>query len=120
MEQSAPLKQGGGSMFEINGIKWNIIWVNPNSDNLRRSDGSITVAVTDWNDKCVYMSNMLRGGFMRKVLAHELVHCFMFSFSIHIPIQEEEFIADWVATYGTDLIYLLDDLMQTLKKAYIG
>ena len=120
MEQSAPFIQGGGNMFEINGIKWDIVWVNPNSDNLRRSDGSITVAVTDWNDKCVYMSNMLRGEFMRKVLAHELVHCFMFSFSIHIPIQEEEFIADWVANYGTDLIYLLDDLMQTLKKAYIA
>jgi hypothetical protein len=44
----------------------------------------------------------------------------MFSFSIHIPIEEEEFIADWVATYGTDLIYLLDDLMQTVKKAYIA
>lgn len=101
-------------MFEINGIKWDIVWVNSNSDNLRRSDGSITVAVTDWNDKSVYMSNMLRGGFLRRVTAHELVHCFMFSYDIHIPIEEEEFIADWVATYGTDLIYLLDDLMRNI------
>lgn len=107
-------------MFEINGIQWDIVWVKPNSDKLRRSDNSLTVGMTDWGDRCVYMSDRLRGGFMRKVLAHELVHCFMFSFSIHIPIQEEEFIADWVATYGTDLIYLLDDLMQTLKKAYIA
>ena len=101
-------------MFEINGIKWDIVWVNSNSDNLRRSDGSITVAVTDWNDKCVYMSNMLRGCFLRRVTAHELVHCFMFSYDVHIPIEEEEFIADWVATYGTDLIYLLDDLMRNI------
>jgi hypothetical protein len=62
--------------------------------------------------RAVFLSNKLRGAFLRKVLAHELVHCFMFSYSIHIPIEEEEYIADWVATYGTDLIYLLDDLMR--------
>lgn len=107
-------------MFEINGIQWDVVLVNPNSDNLRRSDGSITVAVTDWNDKCIYMSNKLKGGFLRRVMAHELVHCFCFSYSIHIPIAQEEFIADWVATYGEDLIYLLDDIMRALKKAYIA
>ena len=32
----------------------------------------------------------------------------------YIPIEKEEFIADWVATYGTDLIYLLDDLMRNI------
>lgn len=120
MEKSAPYQQGGGNMFEINGIEWEIVWVNRNSDSLRRSDGSITVAITDWNDKCIYMLNKLKGSFLRKVLAHELVHCFMFSYSINISIREEEFIADWVSTYGTDLIYLLDDLMQVLKKAYIA
>ena len=103
--------------FEINGISWDIVWVNPNSNNLRRSDGSITVAVTDWNDKCVYMSNVLRGAFLRKVMAHELVHCFCFSYDVYMPIQEEERLADWVATYGTELIYLLDDIIKILKKA---
>ncbi len=106
--------------FEINGIEWEIVWVNPNSDNLRRSDNSITVAVTDWNDRCVYMSNVLRGGFLRRVMAHELCHCFCFSYNITMPIEQEEFLADWISLYGTDLIYLLDDLMQTLKKAYIA
>ena len=119
MEKSAPLKQGG-SMFEINGIQWEILWVNPNSDTLRRSDGSITVGMTDWNDKCVYMSNMLRGEFLRRVLAHELCHCFCFSYNISIPIEEEEYLADWISLYGTELVYLLDDLMQTIKKAYIA
>lgn len=99
-------------MFTINGIDWEIIYVNPFSDDLRRSDGSLTVGVTDMPKRSVFLSNKLRGAFLRKVLAHELVHCFMFSYSIHIPIDEEEYIADWVATYGTDLIYLLDDLMR--------
>jgi hypothetical protein len=99
-------------MFTINGIDWEIIYVNPFSDDLRRSDGSLTVGVTDMPKRSVFLSNRLRGAFLRKVLAHELVHCFMLSYSIHIPIEEEEYIADWVATYGTDLIYLLDDLMR--------
>lgn len=99
-------------MFTINGIDWEIIYVNPFSDDLRRSDGSLTVGVTDMPKRSVFLSDKLRGAFLRKVLAHELVHCFMFSYSIHIPIEEEEYIADWVATYGTDLIYLLDDLMR--------
>lgn len=99
-------------MFTINGIDWEIIYVNPFSDDLRRSDGSLTVGVTDMPKRSVFLSDKLRGAFLRKVLAHELVHCFMFSYAIHIPIEEEEYIADWVATYGTDLIYLLDDLMR--------
>lgn len=121
MEKSAPFKQGGGNMyFTINGIEWNIRFVHPMSKELLRSDKSRTVGVTDFPKRTVFLSDMLCGAFLRKVIAHELVHCFMMSYSIHIPIEEEEFIADWVATYGTDLIYLLDDLMQTLKKAYIA
>ena len=124
MEKSAPFltkinqdfNQGGGSMFEINGIQWDVVWVKPNSDNLRRSDGSITVAVTDWNDKCVYMSNMLRGGFLRRVTAHELVHCFCFSYDVYMPIEEEERLANWVSEYGEELIMLLDEIMICVLK----
>lgn len=105
-------------MFEINGIKWDIVWVNPNSENLRRSNGSITVAVTDWNDKCVYMSNKIRGNFLRRVMAHELVHCFCFSYNMIMPIEEEEYLANWISLYGTELVYLLDDLMQSVLRKY--
>ena len=103
-------------MFTINGYNWDIVWVSPNSDNLRRSDGSITVGMTDWNTKCVYLSKSLKGAFLRRVLCH----CFCFSYNISMPIEEEEFMADWISTYGTELVYLLDDLMQTMKKAYIA
>lgn len=107
-------------MFRINGIEWEIIYVNPFSDDLRRSDGTLTVGVTDMQKRSVFLSNRLAGAFLRKVLAHELVHCFMFSYFINIPIDQEEFIADWISVYGEELIYLLDDLMQTMKKAYIA
>lgn len=103
-------------VFSINNRIWHIVFTAPNSPKLRRSDNSLTVGVTDGNDGCIYLSDALRGAFLRKVLCHELVHCFMFSYSIHISIQEEEYIADWVATYGTELITLLDNLLYTILK----
>jgi len=31
-----------------------------------------------------------------------------------MPIEQEEYLADWISLYGTDLIYLLDDLMANI------
>ena len=102
--------------FEINGVQWKIEFVPAGSPFLRRSDGSVTLGMCD-ADKCsVYLLKSLRGAYMRRVLAHELVHCFMFSYSIDISLEEEEFIADWVATYGSDLVYLLDDILRMILK----
>lgn len=106
--------------FEINGIKWNIIFVSPYDDRLMRSDGSKTVGVAFLDETTIYLSNRLRGAFLRRVTAHELVHAFCLSYSIFMSIDEEERLADWVATYGTELVYLLDDLMCAMKKAYIA
>ena len=103
-------------MFVINGIEWDMIFVNPNSDKLRRSDGSITHAVTDWNDRAVYVSTLPSGAFLRKIVCHELCHCFCFSFDIHMPIEQEEYLADWISRFGEDLIYLLDDLMRSVLR----
>lgn len=103
-------------MFIINNTQWNLVFCDAYNNNLRRSDGSLTVGMTDNNTKCVYLSDMLQGKFLRKVVAHELVHCFCFSYDIYIPIEQEEFMADWVATYGEDLIYLLDDIMRNITK----
>jgi len=108
--------KAGDKMFTINNVRWDIVFVRPSSHHLERSDGSLTVGVTDWNDRCVYMSDMLRGPFFEKVLCHELCHCFCMSYDIHMPIEEEEFMADWISMYGKDLVYLLDDLMSSVLR----
>lgn len=108
-------------MFEINGIDWEIEWCEPTDDNLRRSDGSLTVGVTDNRTKCIYLSDQLSGEFLRKVTAHELVHCFCFSYGVFMDIEEEEFMADWVSRYGEELVYLLDDIMRgIIKRFYVA
>ena len=111
-----PFKVGDNMEFIINNRPWYIKFVSAASSNLRRSDGSLTVGVTDGNDNCVYLSDLLSGAFLKKVLCHELCHCFMMSYNISIPIEQEEFLADWISIYGEDLIYLLDDLMSTMSR----
>lgn len=103
-------------MFEINGIDWNILFVHPQSDYLERSDGSRTVGMTYSKTYTVYLSDMLQGEFLRKVLCHELCHCFCMSYNVYMPIDQEEYLADWVSTYGAELIYLLDDLMSDMLR----
>ena len=76
--------------FIINNRMWHIEFVNAASEKLHRSDGSLTVGVTDGNDDCVYLSDLLSGAFLKKVLCHELCHCFMMSYNISIPIEQEE------------------------------
>lgn len=102
--------------FEINGVKWDVVFVPPQSDRLKRSDGSRTVGVTFLEENTIYLSKCLKGAYMRRVVAHELVHAFCMTYNIHMSIDEEERLADWVATYGTELVYLLDDLMGILEK----
>ncbi len=104
-------------MFTINGITWNIKFVEPYSNYLRRSDGSLTCGVTDYPMRTVFLSELLKGAFLRKVTAHELTHCFCFSYDIVLDIEEEERMADFIATYGEELIYLLDDVMRNIKYA---
>lgn len=101
-------------MFTINGYQWQIVFVRPDDNRLSRSDGSMTCGVTDWNTRCVYLSDMLQGAFLRKVVAHELCHCFCFSHNISMPIEQEEYLADWISLYGTELVYLLDDIMSNV------
>lgn len=85
---------------------------------LTRSDGSTTVGMTNWNAKCIYLAKGLQGAFLERVLCHEICHCICFSYDIHMDIDQEEFLANWVASYGREVIELLDDLLyQTM---YVG
>ena len=98
-------------MFEINGIEWRIEIVSSSDYHLMRSDGVYSLGVTDGNTSTIYLSNRLRGAILRRVLAHELCHCFCMSYGIHMPIDQEEYLADWISLYGAELVHLLDNLM---------
>ena len=106
--------------FAVNNQEWQLLFVNPSNSNLKRSDGSITIGMTDNNTRTVYMNNRLSDYMTNKVLAHELCHVFAFSFDYSMPIEVEETVADFFSLFGRDMINLLDDLTLILKKAYIA
>ena len=103
-------------MFVMNGYTWDIAFVRPYSPELRRSDGSITVGMTDWNKRTVFISKALRGQFLRKVFIHEICHVACFSFDVKMDIEQEEFLCDFVSTYGDEIFEVVDDFFAVLKK----
>lgn len=100
----------------MNGYLWKVISVPANSSYLVDRQGVLTVATTDPNTLCIYLSEELHGNFKKRVIAHEMGHACCFSFhlldEIHAccypkrRIQMEEFICNFVAEYG-ELIYTL-------------
>ncbi len=103
-------------MIRVNGQKWFIERVGASDDALRRSDGSLAVAVADNNHKTIFISNLVHGKFLDRVICHELTHVFSFENHLDIPIETEEIIADFMSLYGRDIIYLADDLMRSVFK----
>ena len=106
--------------FTVNNQEWQLLFVNPSNSNLKRSDGSITIGMTDNNKKTVYINNRLNEYLTDKVICHELTHVFAFEFDYFMPIETEEIVADFMSLYGRRIVYLLDDLVRILKKAYIS
>lgn len=100
--------------FEMNGVIWSIIFVEPDSPKLIDRTGSHTLACTDPVTKRVFLSNKLRGTLYFKVLLHELGHCAMISYNliedIHRMVKPEywiyaeEYICNFVAVYGLKII----------------
>lgn len=94
----------------MNGYAWEVCFVAPDDPMLVDRTGTLTVATTDPQTLCVYLSEDLEGGFLNKVLIHELGHCALFSFNlledIHrmvYPdrwIEAEEWICNFIANYG--------------------
>ena len=105
--------------FTVNNQEWQLLFVNPSNSNLKRSDGSITIGMTDNNTRTVYINNRLSDYMTNKVLAHEICHVFAFSFDYSMPIEVEEVVADFFSLFGRDMVNILDDLTMILKKAYI-
>ena len=103
-------------IFEINGVEWHVEFVAPGSNLLRRSDGSLSVGVTDNLTRTVYLSNLLHGRFLDKVISHELCHVWCFMNNIYMPIEVEEQVADFLATYGRDIFYMADFVLSNLTE----
>ena len=102
-------------MYQMNGKTWHIRIVQSDSPMLMRSDGSYTVGMCDRAMQTIYISELLQGKFLRKVLIHEVCHSAMFSYGIDMSVEQEELFCDLVATYGDEIIGIVDNIFLALK-----
>ena len=103
-------------MFKINGEDWKILLVSSNHPALIRSDGSTTIGVCDDNTKSIYIVETLNDHYFKKVLCHELTHACMFSYNIELCLEQEELLADLMATYGQEIIQITNLIFGRLKQ----
>lgn len=101
-------------MFSINGIVWRVRLVSPHHYMLKRPDGSYTIGSCDNKTKTIYVNNMLNDKLLWKVFCHEVTHAAMFSYNILLTLDQEELLADLVATYGSEIIYITEKVFQKL------
>lgn len=97
-------------MFEINDEQWRVVYVSPFHYKLRRSDGSVSIGACDDDTKTIYISFEVPDRKLKKVLCHEITHAAMFSYNVDLSIQQEELLADLIATYGQEIVNITNCL----------
>lgn len=107
-------------MFTINGYTWQVYEVSANHPVLRRSDGSRTIGACVNDTKSIYILKGLSPHLFKKVLCHEITHAAFFSYGIILSIEQEELIADLIATYGEEVIIVANEIFDKIIKGRLS
>lgn len=102
-------------MFRINGEEWRVLATYKNHPKLKRQDGTYSVASCDDETKTIYVDKTLYGSFLKKVLAHEITHAAIFSYNVDLSYDQEELLADLIATYGDEIIQITNTVFSKIK-----
>lgn len=105
-------------MFIINGEIWKVHFVSPHHYQLLKNDGQYTIGSCNDDTKTIYISDHLNNKLMKKVLCHEITHAAMFSYNVSLNIEQEELLADLIATYGSEIISITNKVFKKIKGRY--
>lgn len=103
-------------MFLINNIYWKLAFVPVDFPLLQRMDGTYTIGACDNLTRTIYISEILHGDLLRKVLCHQITHAAMFSYNVDLTIQQQELVADLISTYGDEIVYITNKIFNKLEK----
>lgn len=98
--------------------------MGPTNDCLVDRTNTLRLATTDPNTMTIYLSNVLHGDFLKRVLTHELGHACMISYNL-LPaihrfvspgrrVEAEEWICNFIADYGTEVLNISNMLLTSL------
>ena len=68
--------------------------------------------------RTIFIASGLSSAFLKKVLCHEIVHAAMFSYDVDLTLEQEELMAELVATYGEEIIKITNQVFKKIKGAY--
>lgn len=103
-------------MFSINNERWRLVFTSQYHPKLQRSDGSFTLGSCDDDAKTIYIYEDLPKEIIRKVLCHEITHAAMFSYNVNLTVEQEELLADLIATYGQEIIRITNKIFRRMKE----
>ena len=103
-------------MVNINGEEWRILIASPNHPMLMRTNGEYTLGCCDDILKSIYIVEGLDKKQFKKVLCHELTHAAMYSYNVELTVDQEELLADLIATYGQEIIRETNRVFIRLKR----
>lgn len=107
--------------FYMNGDFWTVRFVSPTNKILVDRTGALTIGVSDYGTRTVYLANNLYGEKINRVFIHELGHCALFSYGL-LPqlhrmvkkqywIEAEEWACNLLADYGGMIFRIAQDIM---------
>lgn len=102
--------------ININNISWKIKFIPGSSGDLRRYDGSYTIGMTDNKKKTIFLYEDLHGEMLYKVLCHELVHAYCFSYGIYMDEEDEERLANFIVHYASDILHLTYEVLENIVR----
>lgn len=104
-------------MININGENWRVLMVSPHHPQLWIDyENKYALGVCDDIRKTIYINDNVPDKLLKKILAHELTHAAMFSYNVPLGHEEEEVIADLIATYGQEIIENTNIIFRRIKE----
>ena len=83
---------------------------------LMRLNGEYALGSCDDIVKGIYIVKGLEINKFKKVLCHELTHAAMYSYNVDLTIEQEELLADLIATYGQEIVNETNRIFTRLKR----
>ena len=102
-------------MFNINGYYWHIKLVSSNHPKLQKYDGTYALGSCDGDTQTIYISLNVPTEKFKKVMCHEITHAAMFSYNVFLNEDQEELIADLIATYGQEIINVTNRIFSRIQ-----
>ena len=102
-------------MVNINGEEWRVLLGSPFHPLLSMPNGEYAIGACDDPSKTIIINENLKPYYMKKVLCHELTHAAMFSYNVYLSIEQEEIVADLIATYGQEIVCMTNLLFKRIK-----